>query len=67
MGYREVRRMELHEILRRWQAGESQRAIAKALGLARMTVVKVVRAAEPAGLRVHGPPPSEAVLVALSR
>lgn len=67
MGYREVRRMELQEVVRRWQAGESQRAIARALGLARMTVEKYVRAAVAAGLCVHGPPPSEALLVTLGR
>lgn len=67
MGYREVRRMELQEVLRRWQAGESQRAIANALGLARMTVEKYVRAAVAAGLQVNGPPPTEEGLVALGR
>ena len=67
MGYREVRRMELHEVVRRWQAGESRRAIATALGLARMTVEKYVRAAEAVGLRVDGPPPSEDQVVALGR
>ena len=28
MGYRELHRMEIEEVVRRWQAGESQRAIA---------------------------------------
>ena len=67
MGYREVRRMELQEVVRRWQAGESQRAIGRALGLARMTVEKYVHAAMVAGLRVHGPPPTEDQVVALGR
>jgi hypothetical protein len=58
--------MELHEEVRRWQAGESRRAIASALGLARMTVEKYVRAAEAASLRVHGPPAEDQV-VALGR
>ena len=50
MAYREVSRMEYEEVVRRWQAGESQRAIARALGLARNTVAAYVRAAsvEPA-------------------
>lgn len=50
MGYREVSWMEYEEVVRRWQAGESQRAIARALGLARNTVAVYVRAAsaEPA-------------------
>jgi transposase len=50
MAYREVSRMEYEEVVRRWQAGESQRAIARALGLSRNTVAAYVRAAsaEPA-------------------
>ncbi len=50
MVYREVSRMEYEEVVRRWQAGESQRAIARALGLARNTVAAYIRAAsaEPA-------------------
>lgn len=50
MAYREVSRMEYEEVVRRWQAGESQRAIARALGLARNTVAASLRAAsaEPA-------------------
>lgn len=45
MAYREVSRMEYEEVVRRWQAGESQRAIARALGLARNTVAAYIRAA----------------------
>src|SRR5689334_15823765 len=50
MAYREVSRMEYEEVVRRWQAGESQRAIARALGLSRNTVAAYIRAAsaEPA-------------------
>ena len=50
MAYREVSRMEYEEVVRRWRAGESQRAIGRALGLARNTVAAYVRAAsaEPA-------------------
>ncbi len=40
MSYREVRRMEIGEVLRRWQRGESRRAIARATGLSRNTVSK---------------------------
>jgi transposase len=46
MVYREVSRMEYQEVVRRWRAGESQRAIARALGLARNTVAAYVRAAD---------------------
>jgi AcrR family transcriptional regulator len=46
MAYRELSRMEIIEVVRRWQAGESRRAIARASGLARATVTKYLRAAE---------------------
>jgi transposase len=51
MAYREVSRMAYAEVVRRWQVGESQRAIARALGLARNTVAVYIRAAsaEPGG------------------
>jgi transposase len=65
MGYRELSRMEIIEVVRRWQAGEAQRAIARASGLARETVRKYVRAAEELGLCANGPPPTEAQLVQL--
>jgi transposase len=48
MAYREVSRMEYEEVVRRWRAGESQRAIARALGLARNTVAAYIRAANTA-------------------
>jgi transposase len=59
MAYREVSRMEYEEVVRRWQAGESQRAIARALGLARNTVAAYVRAAnaEPTAAGVATPMP----------
>jgi transposase len=50
MGYREVSRMEMEEVVRRLRAGESQRAIARATGMARNTVAKYVLAAFAAGL-----------------
>src|SRR5947209_4188858 len=46
MGYREVSGMEVDEVLRRAQAGQSQRAIARALGLARNTVAAYMRGAK---------------------
>ena len=45
MGYRELSRMEIVEVVRRSQAGESQRGIARATGLARETVKKYLTAA----------------------
>jgi len=44
MGYRELHRMEIEEVVRRWQLRESQRAIARATGLARETVKKYLAA-----------------------
>ena len=57
MGYRELSRMEIIEVVRRWQIGESQRAIARASGVARETVKKYLHAAEELGLAANGPPP----------
>ena len=65
MGYRELSRMEIVEVIRRWQAGEAQRAIARASGLARETVKKYLRAAEGLGLVANGPPPTEDQVVKL--
>lgn len=56
MGYREVHRMEIGEVIRRWQMGESQRAIAQALGLSRDTVAKYLRQAAASGVQQEGPP-----------
>src|SRR5712692_8274823 len=50
MGYRELSRMEIVEVVRRWQLGESQRAIARGSGVARETVKKYLGAAEELGL-----------------
>src|SRR5207249_10887918 len=65
MGYRELSRMEMVEVVRRWQMGESQRAIARASGVARETVKKYLHAAEELGLAATGPPPAEEQVVRL--
>src|SRR5215831_19232718 len=57
----------LREVVRRWQMGESQRAIARASGVARETVKKYVRAAEGLGLAANGPLPTEDQVVRLVR
>jgi hypothetical protein len=67
MGYRELHRMEIEEVVRRWQAQQSQRAIARATGLARETVKKYLAAAISLGLSATGPPPNEAMLIELQR
>ena len=50
MAYREVLRMEVAEVVRRWQAGNSQRNIASGTGLSRDTVRKYLAAAKEAGV-----------------
>jgi transposase len=65
--YREVGLMQVVEILRRWQAGESARAIAQATGLARNTVAKYLAEARRLGLARRGPPPSNDQILTLGR
>ena len=62
MAFREVHRVEVNEVIRRWQAGESQRGIARAIGLSRNTVEKYVRLAAAAGVTPAGEPPGEATV-----
>lgn len=62
MVYREVRRMDSKDIIRRWQTGDSRRAIARSGGLARDTITKYLRAAQGLGISRHGPPPTDAQL-----
>ena len=59
MAYREVSRVEIAEVVRRWQSGESQRQIASGTGLSRKTVRRYIRAGVEAGLTRDGPVPSE--------
>ena len=66
MAYREVHRVEIREIIRRWQAGLSQRRIASGTGLSRVTVRRYIEAAEAAGLQPGGPEPSEQQLAQLA-
>src|SRR5947209_5874340 len=67
MAYRELSRMHVQEVIRRWQSGESQRSIARAIGIARVTVRRYVAHAEKLGLVHAGPPPTEAQLAELGR
>ena len=59
MAYREVLRMEIAEVVRRWQAGNSQRNIASGTGLSRDTVRKYLAAAKEAGVVQEGPASTE--------
>ena len=49
MAYREVTRVEIQDIIRRWQAGDSRRKIALGTGLSRDTIAKYIAAAQGAG------------------
>src|SRR5579863_6675583 len=46
MAYRELTMMDVREVLRRWQAGQSARQIARETGFDRKTVRRYLRAAE---------------------
>jgi transposase len=67
MGYREVGLMQVADILRRWQAGDSARTIARGTGLARDTVRKYLHAAQRLGLTPQGPAATNEQLLALGR
>ena len=68
MGYREKCRMEIVELVRRWQAGEADRRPpcgrqrARQTGMARATVGKYLTAAQALGVERSGAPPTEAQL-----
>ena len=59
MAYKEVLRVEIWEVIRRWRKGHSQRRIASGRGLSRDTVVRYITAAEALGVSRLGPEPSE--------
>ena len=59
--------MHVQEVIRRWQAQESQRSIARAMGIARVTVRRYIAHAEKLGLVQTGPPASETQLIELGR
>ena len=70
MAYKEVSRVDIVEVIRRWQKGNSQRHIASGTRLSRDTVRKYLAAAEEVGVSREGPDPSEeqlSRLAALSR
>jgi transposase len=67
MAYRELSRMHVQEVIRRWQSGESQRSIARAMGIARVTVRRYIAHAEKLGLVQGELSPNEAQLAELVR
>ena len=66
MAYREVTRVEINEVIRRWQLGLSQRQIAQGTGISRPTVRRYLEAAAELGLRTDGPEPDETQLARLA-
>ena len=66
MAYREVTRVDIGEVIRRWQAGEGLRQIASGTGLSRATVRKYVEASREEGLSRDGPGPMEEQLSRLA-
>jgi hypothetical protein len=65
MAYEEVSRVEITEIIRRWQTGATIRGLARASGLSRNTIKKYILAAKGVGLTSDGPPPTESQIVSL--
>lgn len=65
MAYEEVSRVEVTEIIRRWQSGVTIRGLARVSGLSRNTIKKYILAAQNIGLTNNGPPPAESQVVDL--
>ena len=66
MAYKEVLRVEIQEVIRRWQAGSSQGQIAEGTGLSRATVRKYLSATVMVGVLQDGPAPDEGRLSRLA-
>ena len=59
MAYREVTRVEIQEIIRRWQSGEGYRQISSGTGASRNTVRKYLSAAKAEGIARDGSGPTD--------
>ena len=66
MAYKEVLRVEISEVIRRWRAGHSQRRIASGTGLSRDTVARYITAAAALGVSREGGELSEEQLSRLA-
>ncbi len=62
MSYREVPRMEIPQIIRRWQTGSSLRQIAASTGLSRDTATKYAAVSKAEGIAQDGPRPARTCL-----
>ena len=62
MAYREVRMIDIEQVMRRWLAGEKIRAVARSTGLDRKTVRRLIRFGQQAGLKPGDEWPDEAKL-----
>lgn len=67
MAFLDVHMVQVREIIRRWQAGDSNKAIGRASGVSARTVGRYLEAATAAGLKWDGEPPSEEVFAQLLR
>lgn len=65
MGYREVRIVDVKEVIRRWQEGQGVRRIKAGTGLSRKTVRRYIEAAVELGVERGGPAPTEEQLAEL--
>jgi transposase len=65
MAYREMRRMDIDQVIRRWLAGEGIRSIGRSTGLDRNTVRRIVHLAEKAGVQRQAPWPDDGKLQAI--
>ena len=66
MAYKEVFRVDVTEVIRRWQMGNSQRQTASGTGLSRDTVRKYIAAAKELGVVQEGQAPTEEQLSKLA-
>ena len=66
MAYKEVFRVDVTEVIRRWQMGNSQRQTASGTGLSRDTVRKYIAAAKELGVVREGQAPTEEQLSKLA-
>jgi transposase len=65
MGFKEVSRVEVTEVIRQWQAHRGIHQIARSTGLSRNTIRRYILAARSADMVRDGPPPTELQLLSL--